>query len=859
MFNLAKLLPTKNAIRIQHGSTEKTVVQPPTPFYNSTLASDVSVSSYLKLQHIASKQSDAFRDACILGRIWLRQRGFGSSIQQGGFGNFEWSTLTALLLKGGGPKGRNVLSPGYSSYQLFKAVVQFLATTDMVGSPVIYDATGVVIPKSHNPTFYDGPRGVNVLFKMSPWSYSLLRDEANTSLTMLNDATFDQFQAAFILRTDEVMQRYDILLRFPVQAFAKQPSLGDHGSQIMASSTKLYAVLKHGLTDRVKLIDIKVPSTGSFSIKNGPVNGDLKEFLVVGLVLDPANVDRLVDHGPPAEEKKNAASFQKFWGEKAELRRFKDGSILESLVWSKDPSEPILQQIVSYLLRRHFDSSLSIQCEFIGDGFLTSLLPDQTGMQSFVSLREGFSTFQKDIRNLDSLPLQLRQLSPISAQLRQTSILAPNFNTRRPLATPADVVIQFEGSGRWPDDVVAIQRTKIAFLIKIGELLEEAVQGVSARVGMENEGSGLLNCSYLDVMYPSGAVFRLRIQNEREQFLLERAVKDRSADAHSREEAVTALSIYKRTYVQLPLHTQSLNTHCTRFALLSPTIRLVKNWFSSHMLLEHFNEELLELIAIRTFLQPYPWKAPSSAMTGFLRTLSFISRWDWRLEPLIVDFSGAMSSQDVSAINNRLEAWRKIDPGMNRTVLVAASNHDVSGTAFTEHGPTKVVAARMTALARSACKLVRDEGLGLQPSTLFASSTADYDFILHLTPRFVGSRRGKKVSKGSQFKNLEVQEESGIESVGCDPVQLFIEEIKALYTTSLVLFNDSRTGSVICGLWNPQTSSRPFRVNLAYGTRPVAPTNADDATTLVEINKAAILAEMARLGGDMVARIELRR
>ena len=38
---------------------------------------------------------------------------------------------------------------------------------------------------------------------------------------------------------------------------------------------------------------------------------------------------------------------------------------------------------------------------------------------------------------------------------------------------PADVILQFEGSGRWPDDLVAIQRTKIAFLLKINDMLQE--------------------------------------------------------------------------------------------------------------------------------------------------------------------------------------------------------------------------------------------------------------------------------------------------------------------------------------------------------------------------------------------------
>lgn len=32
-----------------------------------------------------------------------------------------------------------------------------------------------------------------------------------------------------------------------------------------------------------------------------------------------------------------AAAFRAFWGDKAELRRFKDGSILEAVVWDQPP------------------------------------------------------------------------------------------------------------------------------------------------------------------------------------------------------------------------------------------------------------------------------------------------------------------------------------------------------------------------------------------------------------------------------------------------------------------------------------------------------------------------------------------
>lgn len=829
----------------------------PSPFYNASLKSDCNFEPYLKLLHSASKQSAGFKDSCILGRIWLRQRGFGSCLSKGGFGHFEWAVITALLLKGGGTKGHSLLSPGYSSYQMFKAVLQYLSSTDLVLKPLSYEApSDFQASKSDLPMVFDGPRGQNILYKMTPWSYAMLQDESSTSLDMLNDAAFDQFESTFILRTDQPLQRFDCLVRITVPNQVNEGFCGDHQTNVARFNRRFFDVLREGLTDRVKLIHIQEDAVPSWSIKSS-VSSPEQRSLLVAVVFDPLNVDRLVDHGPSAEDKKKAAKFQKFWGEKAELRRFKDGSILESLVWSPGSSYSIFQEIFTYLVKRHFDADLSKSLTFIGEGFGKLLAGTGISSKPFEALKEAFNTFEKDIRDMDSLPLQLRQLSAISPQLRYSSVQPPTFSPHHPLRKPADVLIQFEGSGRWPDDVLAIQRTKIAFLLKIGSLLEESNSSTTTRLGLENEGQPLQNCAFLDVIYESGAAFRLRIHSDREQILLERQVKDKVTDNRAREDAVAALSIYKRTFIQLPLLTQSIATHCTRFPLLSPSIRLMKQWLDRHMLSRHISEELVELLVARTFVQPYPWRAPSSAMSGFLRTLLFISRWDWRMVPLIVDFTGTMTSKEVASINTRLEAWRKIDPGMNRTVLFAASNHDTTGTAFTDAGPSKMVAARMTALARSACKLVKDQGIDLDQRSLFAYSTADYDFVIHLSPKFTHDE-ARKAGK-QRFKNLEVQSEADLEFIGYEPVKEYLHELEKLYTSSIIFFHSAASGPVIAGLWNPQiVPARPFKVNLAYATKPEMGSD-DEEEGVIKLDKCAILSEMARIGGDMVSRIEVIR
>ena len=98
-------------------------------------------------------------------------------MSKGGFGSFEFACITALLLQGGGPKGRPLLSAGYSRYQMFKASLQFLAATDLVKTPLVIGDNPVIDmanTRTSTPIFLDATVGLNLLFKMTPWSYKMV-------------------------------------------------------------------------------------------------------------------------------------------------------------------------------------------------------------------------------------------------------------------------------------------------------------------------------------------------------------------------------------------------------------------------------------------------------------------------------------------------------------------------------------------------------------------------------------------------------------------------------------------------------------------------------------------------------------
>ena len=881
-FPLEKTLPTKNCLRSTSSGEHDAGAA--TPFYNSCVQLTSSYAAYHALLHNSSQKCDAFQDVSLLGRTWLRQRGFGSAISKGGFGGFEFSTVCALLLHGGGTKGGPALSARYSTLQLFKAVLQFLAGKDLT-QPMILDASNLKIANAEYPVLYDGTRGVNVLLKMRPWSYQLLRLEASLSLEAMNARSHNNFDSTFIMRSDEPLFRFDEVYRIDLSATQTTTAVDvDRGDLF----TKAYRVLSRGLGDRVKLVELRTPETAPWPI-NKPDQKQMSQQRVIeiGLLLSPDNVSRLVDHGPSAEEQEAAKTFRDFWGEKAELRRFKDGRISESLVWSED--SPVTQQIIDFVLQRHLKlSAESITAHF--NNFDALLAPPNTQVRptnAFKLMNDAYQSLVTELYQLEGMPLSIRSISPADQQLRYASLRCPLVTGP---ASPANVLIQFEGSARWPDSLPAIQHTKIAFLVKLADLLSASNKTITTRIGLENTStatSGHLNTSFLDIIYPSPSParglrpisFRIRIHHERTLTLLETALSPSNKStipASTRETLASALATHKRLNLACPLHTTTISNLCTRHPALSSTIRLLKKWTASHLLLSntHLPSEILELLAAHIFLQPFPFSTPATPQTAFLRALLFLSRWDWATEPLIIDLTetAEMTPQQYTEIQTRFTAWRKLDPARNNVVLFVASNIDPTGVIWTQGArPSKVVAARLTALANASIGLVKTKGLEMQDEdwkSLFTTPIGDFDFLIHLKHQVVKRYgRGEEGGGKEKYKNLSLQDGMDVDGIGFDPVQLYLEDLGTAFGESVLFFHDADGGRIIAGLWNPRMLGRKaWRVRLGYSSMPVAVEDeerdgdgdgGDEEKGAVVINQAGILAEIAMLGEGLVERIEI--
>ncbi|PRT54383.1 U3 small nucleolar RNA-associated protein 22 [Wickerhamiella sorbophila] len=826
LFPTRKLAADRNCVRDTEG---------PTPIYNSAILADVYHSQILRLLHTASTYSAAFTDACKLGRLWLRQRGYSADPAFGGFGHLQFALLMAGLLSGG-PAGKRVLLQGYSSYQLFKGTVLFLADKELALNVSSHTTS------SSLPGLW--VNDLNVLADAPEWLYGLLQHDAKVTAELLSDVTCDRFTDLFLRRSDESQLRFDISfdVTFPLTEFdtaerAVSPSVIGFATQ------QIYSTLNQAWGDRIKHFAVFSSPQSEWSLSTPAPDVPDTVILSVRALLDVEHSDKRVTMGPDASEKSECKAFREFWGPISNLRRFQDGTIKEAVAWKvEEVNIPVVLIVARYILDYKFGVSL------ISVPSITRLLPTineaRNALPSLALYQAKIQAFNECslmLQDLSDLPLRISSVFGTSASLRYTSLQEPVPYDLRGDDSIATAVMVCETSRKWPSKLGALEKTKTAFLINVAETIRELkpkyhpVVGVEPIPGYESEERG-----FLIVQTPQGYFFKFGIITARDL--------DIAAASNLPENALLAMKRHGQAGAD---HHRLIVTMALRYPLYSTAARLMKLWCKKHMLASHFTEQMIELLALKPFLDSAPYSPPSSAQTAFVRTLDFLQHWNWKEDPLIYDVERSESLQVEGvrmdpAFHHKLTAnftkQRQQDPAFTLSPLFIATKVDQTGILWTQSLPRNttgiLLAARLTGLARAARKLT-SASLG----SAFKTSTSEYDVVLNL--------RNPSASSSAGYKNLQVSDASKLAKSGNNVGLEFFNDIKETYGSSIVLFYSGslddklNKNQVIAGIWN-RTATEPhkFRVGLPY---PVTPTS--DGKVILD--KSALLSEIKRMGGDL--------
>ncbi|KAI8889507.1 Nrap protein [Backusella circina FSU 941] len=886
-----RILPSVNAEifpihRLAPGKSNVKTSQDPTPHYNASLLVDTSYSSNLAFLYQHSKNSPEFKNAILLARTWIYQRGLK-------FSPFLFSMLMAYLIQGKKDGTGKKLSASHSSYQLLRGTLDFIATHD-------FEETPVFIGQSDKPEFsaeefaqyYDvaivDPSGtLNLAANLTTSDLEQVKHEAQLALTYFNDPT-DRFEALFLKKVDDITCKFDNIVRIPLPAATAESfvpaSRADYHSYLAYFAKQIGKTLKRGLTNRANLVAVEYDyPTISWKVDTAIPDVEKDSLVTVGLLLNSDNAPRLVDQGPDAQDAEGVAEFRQFWGKKSELRRFKDGAIVESVVWQTQGYEHrslIVQKIVLYLLQTHFQLAANDLHYWAGQlySYLNfakcvppNLFTPALKTNGFQNVMAAFSQFSKQLREVDdALPLLINNVYPASSALRYSTVTVPHpvdfgnmsaYPTTTRYFDAIDVVVHLERSSKFPDDLAALQKVKDAFYLKMADELHSRYEVQATVVNDVREKNPYAIRSYLDVYY-YGYVFRCHICLDQEEDRLKYLVGHRDTTKLDKGLLKSALEKFSHQLKYSSNHTFYIQAVCAKYTAYSSTVRLVKRWVGAHMLSRQVSEEMLELLVAHVFLEPQPWSAPVSTLSGFTRSLNLLASWDWQNSPLIVDIEGELTTKDRETIMEKFNVFRSQNPQISHGAMTIATAKDLDGHRWTDKKPSKVIAARIQALAKASIQAIQNAVHTNHHSdinSVFVTPMQGYSAILNLNVENC-TRYYQNMHPNPKYLQRTASELGDRAFAQFDPIADFITDIETIYGDTLMVFYNKYGGDKLALVWNPAVATpMQWKVQTGYNSVPVdmnkngflkPAKGSKEVSKLIEPNFDAILAEIQRLGRD---------
>ena len=328
------------------------------------------------------------------------------------------------------------------------------------------------------------------------------------------------------------------------------------------------------------------------------------------------------------------AAWVSLWGAHSETRRFKDGAIVHAVVWEAAAAarHGVVTQACRALLRRHLGvAAADVACTLRGlDLALAGVAGSGVSHTPATAIIHTFEALSRAIRGLQNLPLAILSVQPVSAtfaQLEEFPPAAVPAGAPPPDGAPAlRFCVQFESSGRWPDELGAIRALQLAFCLRLASQLESQ-HGYYCEV---REPAELL-------VQAAGFTFVGVVHHEKEASLL--AAAGRASDAGA---------LRLRTGVGAR-HIASLAALSARHPAYAPAARLAKRWLSSQMLADAvWPPQLTELLAALPFVTPAS-RAPASAVCGFACFLRLLAAFDFGSDPVLVGVDAPLEPDERAA------------------------------------------------------------------------------------------------------------------------------------------------------------------------------------------------------------------
>lgn len=836
-----------------------------TPNYNAGILFDVTIrKNHVMFEGIFSINKN-LQDGLILLKIWLRQRNFDVGFS--GFGSHIMFAYVVYLFK------QRKLHAAMSSYQVARQVWNHLSLStwdeDSKGITLCDNFSAPNQPTLQqfstyfNVVFVDVTGFCNICANLSVDIYRRVKAEAKRTVDILNNAKINSFPLIFMTKCP-IFTQYDHILKLSdasaiirmLKMYGDSSDRNNFAGFWFPQTLKMISnVLRKGLSDRIfHMVPIETPFT-SWNINEKPNRLEINFRL--GLILNPERAYEILDKGPQANNE-TAEEFRKFWGSKSELRRFQDGSITESCVWSASgesftKKRLIVGRIVEHLLGHHFgfqssqiqyvagqlDKVYKLNHIFKVDKLDKDINQEVDAETTALEVIKSFDDLGQKLRTLDELPLEITNIqgtSPVFRYCDPVPVLADgrivkiSFMSR----TICNGIIQLGVSGKWPSELCALRALKTAFYVKIQQALKKK-HNIKTAITFD----GVL-------IFKDGYVFQVEIYQPKEIGLMKKEVTEKGITQY--KDTPESIALEKR-YALLPKLTSALNGLYKLHPTFGPTVMIAKRWLYSQLIDDGlWPDECTELLIASQFLKTGAQPNTCQPQTGFFRFLNLLANTDWQTEMVVLEFNEELEDQSVSELETKFIYERDSFPPL----LIVTSYDEKRYGIWSKETPILPVLARVKLLARHALNIIEPIVLSstaeIKFSKLFMPSTEGYDMVIHLkTDNIPNCMANEFSSPFSEWGKPNFKQLLG----GQNFVKMAITDLREAFSEYCIFFYNPCGGRDIVVIWKPDVfAEREFKVGTMNGC------SLTEDGTKVRCNKSALIEDMKIVLHDVYLSIE---
>jgi U3 small nucleolar RNA-associated protein 22 len=655
LFPKQRLGPTKSNLK-------KNEVRFESPRYSQSIAEDAAMHSINEWLQNKYKEVKFLGAASVLIKAWASRRHL-FEYSNDGITGFFLSCLLAHMVE-----TSDALSPAMDTNQLVQGFFVTLATAKKNSSGIANskrtngsNKSSGELESSSIPNYFTGgvfcdseldeetkkswigafkvvflsPCGsLNLASRISQGAIEELVQEAVKSSEVLEQAGRNAFVEVFLTDLPRAV-RYDLHMQVEISPTSSLKDVKDISSETRIAEEEIFSIMKIAMNDRADAV--RCASIGTSACNANKI--------WIGVQLNPENGLKVIDVGPPTDNEAEAKTFRAFWGEKSELRRFKDARICEAVVWSFVPASRrhhIPAVAAEYALKKNVKGIDSITWT---SKVFDDLLSSSDG--SFVAVSEHskhllqtLDRLARRMKEMKDVPLKVYNVQPISAAFRGCDPFPPKqhplmFGIGAGLGKDDEVIsacprtlnvlVQLEGSGRWPEEEEEIIKTKQLMAIEIAEKLKQSFGTPNI---VSNDGT-------VDILH-EGYAFRLFLNASNGGPLI------REIEA---EQAIVSK------------HAMLLASISSRFPTFAIAVQIAKRWIASHMFSPHVPDEIIELLVAKVFCHPGGLSPPNSREVAFARFLELLCTHPFGILPLVLDpeSSGGQTGEDCAVSRDAIK------------------------------------------------------------------------------------------------------------------------------------------------------------------------------------------------------------